>query len=217
MSLTARLHLVPALAGLAAALAVAVQAAPCRAEPPPAGASPPRARAYRLVLGSGYDVGFTRGGEVGLPDGSTQSLGAGAGLVVSGGLAVPVTADRLTEVQATIGWKSNLVGTSQSGLRYHAVPLELLVARSMAPLRLAAGLSCLLGPRYQGDGVAAFRSRELQPALGLVAQVELTALDPVTGLRSALGLRLTWQSLLSKGVGVGTDASTIGMTAGVAF
>lgn len=167
-----------------------------------------------MVVSAGLDHGLTGAGEVVFPDGRRQVLRANGGLGLAIGALLPLGPQGRYEVQATIGRKADQVGTSTAGLRYVAYPLEVLVARTSSAGRLAAGVSLSVGPTLRGGGAAAYLTHEFRSALGLVAQAELVALNPSTGIRSAIGLRLTWQSLNAKDGRSGSDATAIGLIAG---
>lgn len=211
MAPAARLHR-PAPFAVLAALALA--AAPCRAEGPAGASEPPT---YRVVLASGYDLGLTRGSWVVLSDGRRQYLASNGGLTVAAGVAVPMGASGL-EVRGTIGWKRQVAGTRRDGLSYQAYPLEVLAAWPVRTwLRLGAGLSLALAPRISGAGQSAYLSGDLSPAVGLVGQAELLSTELPGGRRSALGLRFLWQTLRRENAAAAQGASAIGLVAGVSL
>lgn len=201
------------LAALGVALAVASQALPARAEVP---AADPTPRPWRVVVATGYDAGLSAGPEVTVMGGGQQALAANEGLWIAAGGLFAFGTDRRWELQATIGVKANTAGTSASGLSYRAVPLEVLAARAWPGFRAAVGLSYAVGPEYRGAGFSAYLSQDLRNALGVVAQAELLGGSPGDAVRSAIGLRVTWQTLEAKD-GTGTDASAVGLTAGLSF
>ncbi len=201
------------LAALGVALAWAWQALPARAEAPPADATRPP---WSLVVATGYDAGLTEGPAVTVTGGGQQVLDANEGLWVAAGGLFSFGPGRSWELQATVGVKANTAGTGAAGLSYRAVPLELLVARAWPRLRAAAGLSYAAGPAYRGSGFSSFLSQDLRDALGVVAQAELLGGAAGDGLRSAIGLRLTWQTLMAKD-GTGSNASAVGLTAGFTY
>jgi len=209
-SLAERLPCARRLSVLVVLIGALSQATPARAEPP----SGPRP--WRLVVATGYDVGVSAGPVVSVAGGGRQQLDANGGLWIAAGGLLAFGPDRRYELQASIGLKGNSAGTGTSGLTYRAVPLEVLAARAWSGWRLAAGVSYAIGPTYQGAGASGYLSQDLRNALGLVGQAELLGGSPGDALRSAIGLRVTWQTLLAED-GTGTPASAVGFTAGLSF
>ena len=190
-----------------------LQAGAAMAESPEAVPAP---RPWRLVVATGYDAGLTAGPAVTGMGGGQQTLAANEGLWLAAGGLLAFGPGRCWELQATIGLKGSRAGTSASGLSYRAVPLELLAARAWPRYRVGAGLTYSAGPAYTGSGFSAYLSQDLKNALGLLAQAELLGGSPGDAVRSAIGLRVTWQTLLAQD-GSGTGASAVGFTAGASF
>ncbi len=202
------------LAALAAALLLPSLAAAADETEDAPRPPPPGPRALLLL---GYDAGLHRSPSVVVEGGQTQDLGAGGGLVLAAGVAWPLEATGRWALRGTLGWKSDRTGSTGTGLGFSAVPLEVLAAHHRGAWTLSGGLSCLLGPRYQGSGSASRFSLPLRTALGLVGQVEVGADAPGSRVRTSVGLRVAWQSLVARDGSSGTDASTIGLFTALAF
>jgi hypothetical protein len=178
-------------------------------------AVPRRPRAIRFVGQLGYDIGFEKAIEVAFEGGEEQSLRTNGGLVFSVGAAFLPLFDGRFETRATAGVKYQTIQASNGHVSYLAFPLEIVEAVRLAPLRLSAGVSLSLAPRFSGSGVLSDADLDLDNSLGFLGVAEWVF--PIARGRSdlSLGLRYLGQSFKLSGGGDSVSANAIGLFVGV--
>ncbi len=192
-------------AALVPLLGLAVAARGDPADPRPAGDAAP-GWGVKPVVWSAYE-------SVVAGDSSPLALRPGGGISISAGalLLLPFPG---YEVQVTAGWKEDGFRTISSSHRYRCTTLEVLGARRMAPVRIAAGLAASLSPSLTGSGPEAV-SFDMRDALGAVVQADVAMSGGPAGPRSFIGLRFVWQSFQPKGNSGSIGGSTLGLLAGL--
>jgi hypothetical protein len=218
---------------LAASLALAAATAGALAQEPgasppaatgapagaPAAASPDPVPPVRLAFWLGRDIGITTLVTAYSSDGSTTTLKANDGLILAVGAVFLPLHDGQLETQATVGYKRASITASNGSILVSSIPVEVLEAVHLGPVRLAAGLSLQLASRIDGSGVAADLDTSFKPSLGLVLQAQYVwRLGAARRWRLELGGRFTWQTLqVSTGQQATTGANAFGVVLGAAY
>jgi len=192
----------------------AAPAAPTAGERPASTEGEGPAPTVRLVLQAGWDLGS---------DALVQTSGGGRSLRANGGSFAALGAsflpllDGRLHTQATIGIKYDLLHADNGDAAYVAFPLEVVELWNVGRLRLGLGVNVHLGGRVRIDTTALDASRDLRPAVGLVAQAEL-----VWRFRGAsrgyltVGPRLVLQEIEVEGGGT-LSANAVGVGLGFTF
>ena len=102
--------------------------------------------------------------------GQTFSIKAGDGVLLSGGVSVPVT--NKLDLQGSVGYQSTSTNASNGKVEFTRVPLELLALCNMeGQWRLGGGARSATGAKLSTSGVASMLGRyEFTPSLGIVLE-----------------------------------------------
>jgi hypothetical protein len=178
----------------------------------------PAEPAVHFVVQGGFDLGSTKLLEATLSDGSTQSIRANQGLNFGVGAAFLKLAGGRFATQATIGVEGWSINASDGDVTWMAFPLEVVEMVYLDPIRLGAGVSYLLSPSLEGDGVASFIDVEFENSLGIVLQADWVGRVRGSGRggRFTLGPRYVIQKLKVKGAAglPSIDANSFGFFLG---
>lgn len=171
----------------------------------------------RFVVGMGFDRGSAELLEVGISDGSTQTLRANEGLYFEGGVSVVThrTARLAVDTVATVGVKGWNVGAGGDMVNYLAFPLELLERVSFEQARVGVGLSFLLAPRFSSSGALSGNDADLRNSLGIVIQTDWIGRRAPGGGGVFLGGRFVWQKLEGEHGTNAVDANAFGIRLGL--
>jgi hypothetical protein len=180
----------------------------------PAASAAESPRRLRLTLSAGYDYGFTDLLSVTYEGGGKDRLGANGGFTLAVGGAWRFDPSSPWELRFDLGVKYDWVTGSNGSASYSAFPIEVLVARNLAPLRVAAGFSLALDPTVHGSGFLAPANVELRSSLGLVGQVDWVLVSRPEGPSFSVGVRGIWQRLEVSTGGNSIDASAVGFVVG---
>lgn len=155
---------------------------------------------------TGLDFGGDELQTVTFVDGSTESIKANEGFYLAGGIGY-VSSDLTVESQLTLGWKYTSITGSNGDLSFTRYPLEALAFYAGESFRLGGGLTYHLNPKLDGGGVLAGMGRDLDNALGLLAQVDYRLGDSL-----AVGARYTFLEYARDGGDVRADGFGLTLT-----
>jgi hypothetical protein len=176
---------------------------------------PPEAP-VQFVLQAGYDIGAKKLVEAELSDGSTPSIRANQGLNLAVGLATLKLAGGLLATQATLGIERWSISASDGSIVWQTFPLEVLEFVYLDPIRVGAGLSYLLSPALDGDGVVDGFDVPFENSLGYVLEADWVARTSGSrGGRVTFGMRYVIQELKPKNRALrAVDANSVGFVIG---
>ncbi len=178
-----------------------------RAEPPAPATSPARASASGLVVELRSDFGFERLVEVEYAGGRHSTMHLDDGLAVALGWSFLPLADGRLTTRAAAGFKVDLLRATNGSATFTAVPVELVEAFYVGPLRLGAGASVLLAPRLTTSGFLERRATTFRPAPGAVLDAEWIVAPRA---RTGIGVRASWHRFESSAGGV-RGAPSVGL------
>ncbi len=156
-----------------------------------------RASAHGLVLELRSDFGLERLVDVAYPSGRTVRMNLNDGLSVAlGGSFLPAAGGRLA-TRVALGVKLDMVRASNGDALFTAVPVDLMEAAYVGPLRVGAGASVLLWPRIRGAGFLEEAGFRFDPAPGAVLDAEWIVAPRI---RTGVGVRGSWYRFSWNGV-----------------
>lgn len=170
--------------------------------------SPVAAEPIYGVLNLGLDFGGDTLITVYLTDGSTDSIEAGTGVYISGGLGTTFSEGKY-DGQVTFGYKTTGISASNGSLDWTRFPLEVLGYYNYDKLRLGGGITYHLNSTLEGTGVAAGEFN-FDDSLGYILEGQYRSTDQMS-----MGLRMT---MLKYKVGSASiDGGSFGLSMTFAF
>lgn len=177
---------------LAAGLAFAALSTPALAE-------------IKGVAHLGYEFGGDNILNARYTDGSSSTIDAGDGLLVSGGIAYLF--NEQFALQTTIGWKYQTIQQADNGgADFTRFPLEALLQYTFSKVRMGGGVTRHLSPKLSTDGVLKPYGASFDDATGAVLQ-----LDYVTDFGLIWGVRRTNISYTIKNTDIDVDGNSWGI------
>jgi hypothetical protein len=135
-----------------------------------------RAQGVRGIIRLGGDFGGDKVLQFTYADGSTPTITAGGGLLLSGGAALQLlgSADQALDLQGTVGLKYRTIPpASNQNATWARFPVEgLLMYRTPFGMRIGGGAAVHLGNVLEASGAAANNRVEFKPTPGYVTQAE---------------------------------------------
>jgi hypothetical protein len=173
----------------------------------------------RFVVQVGADFGLTTAVPLVFEDGTEQDLMYNQGASIGVGLVGLSLADGLLGTQATIGVEYSTVAASNGSVRWLAFPLEVMEVVNLYPLRLGAGLSCLLAPTVKGDGEFSGIDAELKTSFGVLLEGSLIFRNENNPRHPAwwIGVRYEINRVQNTLGGPTDDANAVGLVLGGAL
>jgi hypothetical protein len=148
-----------------------------------------RASAHGFVIELRSDFGVEPLVDVEYANERTVHMNLNDGLSVALGWSfLPAAGGRLT-TRLAAGVKLDMVRASNGDALFLAVPVDLMEAAYVGPLRLGAGASVLLWPRIRGGGFLEDAGFRFDPAPGVVADAEWIV---APRSRTGVGVRGSW-------------------------
>lgn len=115
-----------------------------------------------------------------------DSLKAGEGLSLGGGVSFVYWDNNVLETEVTINWKYNGIEATNGDLDFTRYPLELLEFYRFQHVRVGGGLTYHLNPSLEGGGVTSNVNVDYKDALGFIVQADWRITDTLN-----LGARFT--------------------------
>jgi hypothetical protein len=135
-----------------------------------------RAQGVRGIIRLGGDFGGDKVLQFTYADGSTPTITAGGGLLLSGGAALQLlgSADQALDLQGTVGVKYRTIPpASNQNATWARFPVEgLLMYRAPFGMRIGGGAAVHLGNVLEASGAAANNRVAFKPTPGYVTQAE---------------------------------------------
>jgi hypothetical protein len=186
--------------------------------PRPSGPTAEPTPAY-FVLQAAADFGQTTAVKLLMSDGSTKTLRYNQGVSAAAGImAVPLLEGRLM-TQATIGVEYSALSASNQDVRWLAFPLEVMEVANLMPIRLGAGISCLLAPSLKAKGDLLSGEVKFKTSVGFLGEAGLTFRNEQNPRKPLwwITVRYEAQRIQAESGGPTDDASAFGVVLGGAL
>lgn len=156
-------------------------------------------------------AGFEFGGDtlisVTYTDGSTGSIDAGEGIVLGGGVAIPLDSAETLSSRITLSWKYTQLPEATNGSGdFTRFPLDISIHQHYDKHVLGAGLTYHLNPKFEVSGVVGSGSVSFDDALGLFLQYDWMFADNMS-----LAARYTSLEYEVENVSGSIDANSYGI------
>jgi hypothetical protein len=173
----------------------------------------------RFVVQLGADFGQTTALEVIFDDGTTKKLKYNQGVSVGVGASFLSLLDGRLGTQATIGIEYSAVTASNASIYWLAFPLEVMEVVNLYPVRLGAGLSCLLAPKIKGSGDAQGLEAAFKTSVGFLVEGDVIFRNEANPRHPAwwLGVRYEVNRIQADAGGPTDDANAFGVVLGGAL
>ncbi len=165
-----------------------------------------RASPLGLVIEFRSDFGVEKLNEVRFITGRRVSMRLNEGVSAALGVSfLPLAGGRLG-TRLTGGYKFQYLRADNGDAWFTGIPLELVETIYAGPVRFGLGGSLLLQPRLRGTGFLEHQTRDYDPSLGVVADLEWLV---SARSRTGIGVRGTWTRFEADGVA--RDGPAIGV------
>ena len=137
-----------------------------------AGETRGKKKQLRYLLGMGYTAGGDKLATATYTDGSSDSISAGSGLILYGGMDYRVK--DTVSIQGSLGYHFDSTKAAQNGeVMFRRIPLEFLVSYQVRnAIRVGGGARMVFSPKVKGSGIASSLNDSFSNTVGLVIEAE---------------------------------------------